>query len=113
MVIEKTILDYLTDALSVPVYMEEPTPLETDYVILEKTGSSDINKIPSATIAIQSYGGSLLDAATLNETVKAVMENIITLDSISAVRLNSDYNFTDTTTKRYRYQAIYVITYWR
>ena len=41
------------------------------------------------------------------EMLKALPE----LDAVSASRLNSDYNFTDTTTKRYRYQAVYDLVY--
>ncbi len=42
----------------------------------------------------------------LNEEVKQAIEKMVELPSISRVELNSDYNFTDTETKRYRYQAV-------
>lgn len=109
--IEKIMLDYLSENLTVPVFMEEPVDDLTSYVVLEKTGSSEANHIPTATIAVQSYGASLYDAAVLNDTVKQVVNDAIQLDTISSVRLNSDYNFTDTTTKKYRYQALFVVTY--
>jgi hypothetical protein len=48
----------------------------------------------------------------MNEEVKAVMKNAITLDEISRVEVNSDYNFTDPTTKIYRYQAVFVVTHY-
>lgn len=109
--IEKIMLDYLSANLTVPVFMEEPTDDLTSYVLIEKTGSTETNHIPTATLAFQSYGASLYDAATLNNTVKQVVFDAIQLDAISSVRLNSDYNFTDTTTKKYRYQAVFVVTY--
>lgn len=109
--IEKTVLDYLNNKLSVPVYPEIPASPPDEFVIIEKTGSSRENRIDTATMAFQSYGASMLAAARLNETVKAAVEGMIELDSISAVYLNSDYNFTDQSTKHYRYQALYVITY--
>lgn len=40
------------------------------------------------------------------------MQKLIEKDEISRVKLNSDYNFTDTQKKKYRYQAIYEITYY-
>ena len=40
------------------------------------------------------------------------MEEAVSLDDISKVSLNSDYNFTDPDTKRYRYQAIFNIWYY-
>ncbi len=110
--IEKTILDYLSDVLSVPVYLEVPEEPSDSFVLLEKTGSSRTNWVCAATMALQSYGPSLYDAAVLNETVKVAMDGAITLDVICAARLNSDYNFTDTATKRYRYQAVYDVTYY-
>ena len=110
--IEKTVLDYLNGSLSVPCYMEMPEEPSGSYVILEKTGSSVTNRIQKATFAIQSYADTLYDAAALNEDVKAAMENMIELDLISRVELNSDYNYTDTDLKAYRYQAVFVITHY-
>ena len=48
----------------------------------------------------------------LNEEVKAAMDSLVTLDSVSGAALNSDYNFTDTQTKMHRYQAVYEITHY-
>ena len=104
-------LDYLTERIDVPVYTEEPTEDLTDYVLIEKAGSSESNHVPTATLAFQSYGASLYDAALRNIQVKTIVSNADELDQISAVKLNSDYNFTDTTTKKYRYQALFVVTY--
>ena len=39
--------------------------------------------------------------------VKEAMEKIVEMDDISKCQLNSDYNYTDTTRKKYRYQAVY------
>ena len=43
--------------------------------------------------------------------MKAAMEKIIELDDISKCELNSDYNYTDTNRKKYRYQAVFDIVY--
>ena len=109
--IEKIILDYLNNMLSVPAYMENPANPPEKYVLLEKTGSSSENYIKSATFALQSYAGSLFDAAALNEDVKSAMDNIIVLNDVMSSELNSDYNFTNTTKKKYRYQAVYDLFY--
>lgn len=112
--IEKIILDYLNDVLTPPVWMGIPKGehIPAEYVLLEKTGSSVENYIHYASFAIQSYADSMYAAATLNEAVKEAMDEIITLDSIGKSKLNSDYNFTDTETKKYRYQAVYDITHY-
>lgn len=108
--IEKILLDYLSEKLSVPVYMEMPEEDIDSFVVLEKTGSSKVNHIPTATIAGQSYAPTMVEAAELNEVLKTAIEGSIELEEVSAVRLNSDYNFTNTATRKYRYQCIYVIT---
>ena len=110
--IEKSIFDYLTTALSVPVYMELPKSKPTKCVVIEKTGSGRSNHINTATFAVQSYAPTLYEAAELNETAKAAMDSAVTLADVAASRLNSDYNYTDTTTKEYRYQAVYDITHY-
>lgn len=110
--IEKVIFDYLKSNLSVPVYMERPEKDEGEFVVIEKTSSGKTNYICQAALAIQSFGNSLLRAAEINEEVKAAMDEIIVLPDISRSKLNSDYNFTDTEKKRYRYQAVYDITHY-
>lgn len=110
--IEKTILDYLGEHLTVPVYMEEPIDKPASYVLIERTGSSETDLIESTTLALQSYGASLYDAAVLNMAVKARIKQAVELPSVSAVYINSDYNFTDTETKRYRYQCVAVVTHY-
>lgn len=109
--VEMTVLNYLKSALSVSVHMEKPKSEPAKYVLIEKTGSSSENNINSATIAVQSYADSLYEAAALNEEVKAAMLDIIYHEDISKSSLNSDYNFTDTTKKKYRYQAVFDLFY--
>ena len=110
--IETIVLNYLADNLSVPVFMEEPEERCREYVLIEKVGSSENDRIQSATVAVQSYAESLYKSAVLNDTVKRAIRDIIVLDSVSRCRLNSDYDFTDTETKRYRYQAVFDLTYY-
>ena len=109
--IEKTVLDYLSEKLSADVVMEVPKN-KSAFVLVEKTGSSEDDHLYSATIAIQSWHESLLKAAELNEEVKTAMKEITLLDEICRCRLNSDYNYTDTSTKSYRYQAVYDIVHY-
>lgn len=110
--IEETLLNHLASKLSVPVRMEIPQKPPVSFVTLEKTGSGSKNKIKEATFAIQSHADTLLAAAQLNENVKAVMDGFAELDEVCRCKLNTDYNFTDTSTKTYRYQAVYDITHY-
>ena len=75
--IEEKVREYLEDKLDIPVRMEEEPGLPEEYVLIEKTGSGEENHIASATLAIQSYSGSLYGAASLNERVKEAMEKIL------------------------------------
>lgn len=110
--IEKIVYDYLSEALPVPVCLEVPDRAPERFVLLEKTGSGRENWICSATLAVQSWAETLFGAAELNEQVKATMDGIVQLPEICRCRLNSDYNFTDTATKRYRYQAVFDIVHY-
>ena len=118
MMVEVTIRNYLGGKLDVPVLMEEPEvpseqfPTMPDaYVIMERIGGGKKNHIGSVSVALQSYGSSLYNAASLDETVRDAMDNIVELDSINSAKLASNYNFTDTTKKKYRYQCTYDLTY--
>lgn len=109
--IEIIVTDYLNDKLKIPVYMEMPDVQPMRFVLVERTGGSEEEHLQYATLAIQSYAESAYQAATLNERVKKAMKNIVILDPIYRSKLNSDYNFTDTTRKKHRYQAVYDLVY--
>lgn len=109
--VEKIVLGYLTAVLEVPAYMEHPRAEPESYVLIEKTGSRTSNRIESATLAVQSYAPSMYEAATLNYRVKRAMEASVGLATISRCVCNSDYNYTDISQKKYRYQAVFDIVY--
>lgn len=111
--VEEVLLNYLNNSdLSVDAYAQRPENEPDSYVLIEKTGSTRLNRIETATIAIQSYAKSLYDAAKLNEEVKALIDELPSQEDIGGIRLVSDYNFTSTTAKRYRYQAVYTVTHY-
>lgn len=120
MIIEETLLKYLQeaniDAVGTNVYTMTPKqPLDGNYIIIDKTGSAYQNGISRATIAIQSISSeSLYKAAQINEAVIEAMGDFPgSVTNVFGCHLQADYNFTNTTTKQYRYQAVYDITYKR
>ena len=111
MIIEKKIYDYLKRKLSVYVGMERPQNPPESYVIIERVGGNESNYISQATIAIKSIAPTLFRAASLDHDVVTAMRDFAAVTNVSSCTLNADTNFTDTTTKEYRYQSTYIIAY--
>ena len=138
--IETVVLRHLEEKTKLPCYPEVPERPENEYIIIEKTGSGRTDHIERATIAVKScsrisllraaekgrvviFGcgvgspffstdtASSLRAAEINEAAKAAMDTLPERSEVFRSALNSDYNYTDTETKTYRYQAVYDITF--
>lgn len=113
--VEKIILDYLNENLpeGIVAYMEHPEGEDPKrMVIVEKTSSSEYDLVQTSMLAVQSYGPTLYEAALLNETVKRIMREAARLPGISSCKINTDYNYTNSVTKEYRYQAVFdVVTH--
>lgn len=114
--IEKIILDYLNTLpeAPAPALMEIPEDGVTPpcWIIQKTAGGTLEGHVGTATLAIQSYGATRYEAAALNETLKAAMAGAAALPDVGGVRLNSDYDYTDTTKKLYRYQAVFEIVHY-
>lgn len=111
MTVEEFYVDFLSDALNVPVSGNIPDPMPERFVTIEKIGSRYENYLYHPVIAVQSWAGSRMDAARLNEEVKLAMVTSIRSARISRCNLDTDYNFPDLDLKRARYQAVFDITY--
>lgn len=124
--IEVFLLNYLLNKTEVGanVFCERPENVPDEYILIEKTGTSTENMITTSTIAVQSIsnslnGGSMFKAMSLNEDVKKALlgdntsNGIIEKDNIVDIELQSDYNFTDTESKEYRYQAVFNVTHYQ
>lgn len=109
--IETIILNYLKTVLDVAVYMEVPMKEPESYVVIEKTGGGQKNKVENSIVIIQSYAKDLLGAAKLNDQVKQLMLTA-SINEVGGIEMNSDYNFTDLSKKKYRYQAVFNITHY-
>lgn len=110
--IELTVKEFMEGRLSVPLYMEFPEDAPESFVVLRKGDSGREDFLDSAMLVVDSYAPSLLGAAQLNEQVKAVLDDLISLDTVSSSRRGGDYPLTDTKNKRYRYQAVQTITHY-
>lgn len=108
--IEKTVLEYLSGIVSCPVSVGAPDRQDGTYITIEKTENTRYLYVEETTISVISWADSIYEAAKLSESVKAEMLKLADCeDTVSSCELNSDYNFTDTTLKKYGYQALYNI----
>lgn len=110
--IEITLLNFLAEKLSVPVYQEYPSNPPERFVVLRKADSSRENLLDSAMFVADSYAEPLLEAAKLNEQVKAALDALPENDAVSSSRRAGDYPAFDNKNKRHRYQAVYNITHY-
>ena len=108
--LETKLIKFLSEALKVSVTAQRPERLSGRAVVIERIGGTRRDRMETVTVAVQSYGDTLLQAAELNETVKeAVLDGFYSRSDVAGCRLTSDYNFSDPSTKQNRYQAIFEI----
>lgn len=111
--IETIVLNYLKTKMNVDVVMEYPTKATSTFLLLEKVGGGQQEKyLSNASFTIQSYAPSLAECAKLNDQVVNCIKQLDELQEISKVEVDSSYNFTDPSTKQYRYQALFDIVYY-
>lgn len=109
--IEEIIINYLTNKLGVLVSAEKPEMPFNRAVFVERTGGRG-KFIKETTIALQSYGASMYEAAKLNDEVIDAMQDLVEVEEVISAELNQNYNFTDLTTKQYRYQCVFDIVHY-
>ena len=110
--IEIIVRDHLNSLLSFPVYLERPKVRPDKYAVIENTGGNESNFILSATIVVHTYAASMYEAAEMAWEVKRAMDKITEKNNVSACRVETTpMNWTDTTTKTYRYRAVYQLIY--
>ena len=117
MLIEEKIVAYLNacqalETTPVPAYGVIPSPMPATFITVERTGGRSQNQLRSATIAVQCWAGSIDEAANLCAQVVDDMEGIISEPEIARCSLNAHYNFTDESTKRCRYQAVFDLVHY-
>lgn len=111
--IELVIKKFIDDEFDYPAFMERPEKAIDTFFVIEKISGSRDEQIDFARVAVQTYAPSMFLAASLCEQLNDAMLNyFIALPNITKVELNSSYNYTDTTTKKYRYQSIFEIYYY-
>lgn len=131
MIIEATlceVLNYLYQRgyLACPCYAEEPEEYDRPeaYHIIELTGEDGYDHVWTASMTIQTYGRTLLEASKLAKELRNAIRylNEYGLDNeelemypgygdVGGLYVDTQYNWTDESTKRYRYQTIIEVSY--
>lgn len=114
MVIDEFVLKYLENSTNIKAFLEEPEKGERPekYYLIARLGTSESNFLTRAQFAVQSYAERMLEAAALSRLAVRAMKELPNENAVTAVRLVSEYNFTDTSTRRYRYQAVFEVYYY-
>ena len=110
--IEIIVKNSLEQSLSVPVFLEQPISKPLKYLLIERSGLGETNHLGGSLFMFQSYAETMYDAALLNKEVMQSVKNLIILDEIVSISLNADYIFTDVSSKKYRYQAVFDIKHY-
>nr|DAE94446.1 MAG TPA: tail completion protein [Bacteriophage sp.] len=113
--IEKTVISYLREKFpNEIVEAEVPRGMPDRFITVEKTGARQIGiGLFTSTIAVQSWDRtSRMRTAELSNAVCKVLWSLPDkANEVTRVR-GADYDFTDVTTKRYRYQAVFEIIHY-
>ena len=109
--IEKTVLDYLSTKLGVPVYAEKPTNKPIEYVLIKYVDGGRINHIDNASFYIESISTSMVNASKLNKQVMDAMFDFVSVDGISSSKLGGANQYIDQATKTYAYQCVFNLIY--
>lgn len=112
--IEKSIVKYLKEQLNIKVSTETPSNPPNEYLVVMTTNERKIApNIETCLCSVLAYSKTMQSASELNERVKDAMEQICSLNEITACNLNAGGNDTDTERKIYRYRTTYDMTYYR
>lgn len=110
--IEKIIIDYLSEELGIGVYAEMPTPKPSNFVLIKRINGGRTNQISAATFSLYVYSTSMYDTVSLMELVKKLILKATVLPEISSVNIGGENVGTDSNNKVYRCELITNIYYY-
>jgi hypothetical protein len=112
--IEVAIRDYLAQAITpIPVLMEQPKTLPTEYVLLRLADGGIVNKVDAATFFVTVRSNTLYKAAQLRDSVKEALLNAISEDFITSSTLGGESAQTDSANNVYQYELTFNFYYYR
>lgn len=113
MLIEQIVKEYLNTVFAgegVPVYLETPKTLPKKFIVFTLIDRGKENRINEVTLEFMSYADSKFEAASLDETLREAMEEIVTYPDISC-RFGGGNDNPDNTLKKHRYRCYFNLYY--
>lgn len=112
--IETTVINYLKKKFPDEIVKAEvPKGMPDRFITVEKTGSQQLGiGLFQSTIAVQSWDTTKNKAAELSGEVCEALRSMPDEEDEVTRSKGSDYDFTDTATKRHRYQAVFTLTHY-
>lgn len=112
MTIEELVINYLLESnVSTDVYAEVPLDPPDKYVLVQRSSGNYQNEIRHIGLYTEvRCRTSKLEAAQLHEDVVAAMRSMRDSAPVFRSELVSDYDAAMTSTKEYRFQALWEIT---
>ena len=113
-IIEARVIAHLAANLTgCTVAAEVPEDYTDALIVVSRVGEQVDNHLRRTRLAVQCYGATMLDAAARCEDAVGALMTLPANDAgVTALRVETTYNWTDETTKRYRYQAVVHVSYY-
>lgn len=110
MTVEADVIQFLKAHLSVPVSASVPKDRPARFVTVERVGGilDTFRDLPQ--LAIQSWGQSTSDAASLADEVRTLLPRLVSLPNVARVTVGSTYNYPDIDSGQGRYQTVCDLT---
>ena len=110
--IEQTVVDYLSGALTVAVGTQTPKGPPESYVVVERTGGGEKDGLQAAVLALRCTSPTLYGAIALCSLASRAMRMLPwSVENVSGSKIESMYNQTDTSTKEFRYTVVFRVYY--
>ena len=110
MTVEADVIQFLKARLAVPVSANVPKDRPARFVTIERVGGilDTFRDLPQ--LAIQSWGESTADAASLADEVRTLLPRLVSLPNVARVTVGSTYNYPDMDSGQARYQTVCDLT---
>lgn len=110
--IEVTLIEYLNDVLDCQCYAEIPPNRPDRFVVVQKIDGGKVLSHNMVTFNVECYEKTKYSACDLADEVKTLIFDFVdNADDVYLVTLGGERDNTNASTKEYRYELVFNITY--